>query len=250
MKYLISVLLISLIFFTIGLAYVLEKITDNEIFVEYKVFFQEEETRGYLLASNREHVYYHTFEEFSGSLENLKSELELKRRTQNLLYVKKDFDVSRIESIEVLGSSDFVLLIEDLHQFQWELTDEKKNILGFSCQKAKTKYRCSEYTAWFTDSFSTSAGPWKLSGLPGLILELNNDTVGKNFLAVQVGHNDKTKSFAFSSYTPKIKRIYKGVGEFSKVRKKEFEKFSAFLRATMDDLPEGAIISTVEPECF
>ncbi len=53
----------------------------------------------------------------------------------------------------------------------WETTDESKEILGYQCFKATTDYRGRRWTAWFAPEIPIQEGPWKLCGLPGLILE-------------------------------------------------------------------------------
>jgi GLPGLI family protein len=64
---------------------------------------------------------------------------------------------------------------EVLNQFKWELTQEKKEILGYMCTKAKTKYRGRDYTAWFTTDLPYKAAPWKFHGLPGVSLSIQSD---------------------------------------------------------------------------
>ena len=54
---------------------------------------------------------------------------------------------------------------------QWKLTNERKEIGIYTVHKATAAFRGRNYTAWFTTQIPLPYGPWKLSGLPGLILE-------------------------------------------------------------------------------
>lgn len=63
-------------------------------------------------------------------------------------------------------------IYEDESNIKWQLLDEYKNISGYKCQKAATKFRGRNYEAWFTSEIPLSFGPWKFNGLPGLILEI------------------------------------------------------------------------------
>ncbi|OYQ43251.1 hypothetical protein CHU92_03595 [Flavobacterium cyanobacteriorum] len=63
-------------------------------------------------------------------------------------------------------------LVQDIyHRFKWNITGETKDIAGFLCTKATTNYRGRVWTAWFAPDIPIPFGPWKLHGLPGLILE-------------------------------------------------------------------------------
>lgn len=70
----------------------------------------------------------------------------------------------------------------------WELiANETKEILGYICNKAKLKYRGSEFTAFYTSEIPTTFGPWKFTGLPGLILEITlDDDVTFNWKATKI----------------------------------------------------------------
>ncbi|TZF96009.1 GLPGLI family protein [Chryseobacterium panacisoli] len=58
---------------------------------------------------------------------------------------------------------------------KWEVANgvEKQN--GYSAQKAVTEFGGRVWTAWFTKDIPLSDGPYKFSGLPGLIVKLEDD---------------------------------------------------------------------------
>lgn len=60
---------------------------------------------------------------------------------------------------------------EDMPIFDWSISDSTRIILGFTCFKATCSFRGRDYTAWFSPEIPAMTGPWKFSGLPGLILE-------------------------------------------------------------------------------
>lgn len=61
---------------------------------------------------------------------------------------------------------------EDMPVFDWSISDSTKTILGFTCFKATCSFRGRTYTAWFSPEIPAMTGPWKFSGLPGLILDV------------------------------------------------------------------------------
>lgn len=67
---------------------------------------------------------------------------------------------------------EFFQYEEDTNLQEWDLSsDSTKTIMGYECQMATCKFRGREWTAWFALDIPISDGPWKLSGLPGLIME-------------------------------------------------------------------------------
>ena len=52
----------------------------------------------------------------------------------------------------------------------WEVSEETKKISQFLCQKAMGKFRDRVHTVWFTNEIPLSFVPWKLNGLPGIII--------------------------------------------------------------------------------
>ena len=56
----------------------------------------------------------------------------------------------------------------------WHIMAEKKSIAGYVCQKATTVLAGRTFEAWFTKEVPLSDGPYKFSGLPGLIIKVSD----------------------------------------------------------------------------
>lgn len=58
---------------------------------------------------------------------------------------------------------------------KWEIYNDVEKQNGYQAQKATTKFGGRIWTAWFTKDINISDGPYKFSGLPGLIVKLEDD---------------------------------------------------------------------------
>lgn len=73
----------------------------------------------------------------------------------------------------------------------WEICDSTKNIFGYDCIMAITDYHGRHWTVWFTPDIPVQDGPWKLSGLPGLILEATENSGQHQFTATGISTTKK-----------------------------------------------------------
>lgn len=60
---------------------------------------------------------------------------------------------------------------EIIPQIDWKITKDTASFSGVKCQKATTFFKGRNWIAWFAPEIPFQSGPWKLHGLPGLILE-------------------------------------------------------------------------------
>lgn len=65
---------------------------------------------------------------------------------------------------------DEYLYEEPIPTQRWESLPGDTTLLDYPCRRAKTHFRGRDFIAWYTDELPFSVGPWKFSGLPGLIL--------------------------------------------------------------------------------
>ena len=57
----------------------------------------------------------------------------------------------------------------------WTLTDDTLTVSSYLCQQATATHRGVEWRVWYTEEIPSSAGPWRLRGLPGLIVKAENE---------------------------------------------------------------------------
>ncbi len=92
-------------------------------------------------------------------------------------YIYKNKQVNEVIECDIFDMS-YWKYKEQLQIPVWTITDSIKNCLGYDCVMATAKFRGRKWIAWFTPEIPISDGPWKLCGLPGLILEaydINHD---------------------------------------------------------------------------
>lgn len=63
---------------------------------------------------------------------------------------------------------------EKLDNLNWNISTQSKQILGYKAFLATTNFRGRDYSVWFTKDINAEIFPWKLKGLPGVILEFED----------------------------------------------------------------------------
>lgn len=64
---------------------------------------------------------------------------------------------------------------EETPEIEWTLKEDTMTVSGYLCQQASATFRGVEWHAYYTDEIPSSAGPWRLHGLPGLIVRAESD---------------------------------------------------------------------------
>ena len=120
--------------------------------------------------------------------------------------------------------NEHVYYTEPFLEMVWEIGDSTKNILGYECVQASTDYHGRIWTVWFTPEIPIQDGPWKLRGLPGLILEATTGD-GIGFFADGIEQTSKN-----------IRNVY-GAEKYEKQNRKDILR----ARRGMIDNPMGAL---------
>lgn len=71
---------------------------------------------------------------------------------------------------EVLALQSY-LIEEKTPNIKWQVTKDTASFSGVACKKAIANFEHKNWVAWFAPNLPFQAGPWKLKGLPGLIVE-------------------------------------------------------------------------------
>ena len=64
---------------------------------------------------------------------------------------------------------------EPTPEIAWTLTDDTLTVSGYYLPDGHFKFRGVAWTVCYTEEIPSSAGPWRLRGLPGLIVEAKNE---------------------------------------------------------------------------
>jgi GLPGLI family protein len=92
-------------------------------------------------------------------------------RTRFTFEIYKNYPSGMLSYVDKVIPSSFIYE-EDLSAFQWELLDKDSLINGYTVQKALLRYGGRIWSAWYTLEIPVADGPYKFSGLPGLILKI------------------------------------------------------------------------------
>lgn len=158
------------------------------------------------------------------------------------MYVFKSLPNSSITVYDHAGMED-CYYTEPLAPAHWEIDDSTKTIMGYECIKATTNYHGRKWAAWFAPEIPLQEGPWKLSGLPGLILEASESSGQHSFKADGIEKTDT-----------EIKPVY-NKKSYSKTSRKDMLKTqrswllngSTITAGMIRDTPDGSTINMDTP---
>ena len=111
--------------------------------------------------------------------------------------------------LSCLYGTEQLICAQPIEQFtnSWTISDVTEDILGYQCVKASTNYSGRKWEAWFTMDIPVCDGPWKLQGLPGLILKAKS--LDGDFIFEMIGIENVTSSvITLNDNLEKVKPSY------------------------------------------
>ncbi|MGN0030214.1 MAG: GLPGLI family protein [Marinilabiliaceae bacterium] len=168
---------------------------ENKIIVDddHMLIISGEQSKFYSIRQER-------FEQFADSMERTNPNIGLmgvraKRGCpeEGVLYIifKNHPKTGVLTYIEKKGNLDY-LYEETIPSPEWQLVDGDTTILSYPCQKAVSHFRGRVWTAWYAPELPYDNGPWKLGGLPGLILKAEEQDGIFSFTATGIEKTEAT----------------------------------------------------------
>lgn len=159
-----------------------------------------------LLANTKESKFYSPTTEYIDSLNStpdgvakyqemsrsaaIKGDWDNIPRRDGSYYVVKSVDSNTLRYYDSAGIDKY-FYEEAPEEWQWEISDSSKTVLGYECVKATTDFHGRKWTVWFSPEIPVSNGPWKLGGLPGVILEASTEDGKYSFVATGIQQASK-----------------------------------------------------------
>ncbi len=166
---------------------------NNRVIYEYK--FRPDSTKTdsiktewmYLDIDKKGSKYYSksTFESDSTIVESIKKQMasgsgnisvnRQRRGGEEINYeVEKTYPEYKTTLISSIGNDSYK--VPEDRKITWKILPDKKKSGEFTTQKATADFAGRNWIAWFTTDVPIQDGPYKFSGLPGLIVEIYDQT--------------------------------------------------------------------------
>lgn len=118
--------------------------------------------------------------------------------------IHKNYPAGKLTYLDRISTNNFVNE-EQTEIPRWKLLPDTTTILTYPCQKAVCHFRGRTYEAWYTTEIARSEGPWKLQGLPGLILRAHDTQHHYTFECTAILQNHRAEekiTYSADGYEP------------------------------------------------
>lgn len=140
----------------------------------------------------------------------------------NFLIVKNSDIIQTFEPVNgvgLAGNNELLYYEQKKGDLQWEIHPDTIHRDTFIAQKATINWGRRKWTAWFTMDIPISEGPYKFSGLPGLVIAISDQDKYFSFDIVSV-RKVKRMSLSFEKIRPNLSLLKTTADAFYNSRKK------------------------------
>lgn len=116
---------------------------------------------------------------------------------QQVLHNEFFFDQSVLQNYPKGKKTVYSVITPDYYRYEerndlinWELQNDTTTICGYNCNKATCSYGGRKWMVYYTTEIPVQFGPWKFSGLPGLIMAATDDENIHTFTAIGFRKNN------------------------------------------------------------
>ena len=187
---------------------VLDIVKDKSIYRDYTILAQDSILKIQVEAMQKAGAY----KDLSKTITQPKFAFKVKKAYPSMKYTYSETISSGFTPVEIGYSEDL--------KFNWKIDPSEKQKIGeYNTQKATTDFGGRQWTAWFCTDVPFQDGPYKFSGLPGLIVKVED--VGKNY-SWELKGNKKIENYSEVPYIETIS--FGGAPKLTEVSREKFEK--------------------------
>ncbi|MBK7097364.1 MAG: GLPGLI family protein [Sphingobacteriales bacterium] len=147
--------------------------------------------------------------------------------------VYSDFNENKQVLRYFISKKPFII-IDTFVMPKWTITAELKEINRFKCQSATTHLFGRDYKVWFTTDVPVSFGPWRLVGLPGLVVEAHSLDQEVQFSLSSVSILEKEEKIE----APSNGDIIHGYKAFHELEEKKLEEKRKFFQSRVSEVTQ------------
>ena len=136
----------------------------------------------------------------AGMYKDISKSLKMPKFSYKIIKSYPSMEVQYGEAI-LSGFSPVTLSYNETPIFNWKIEKETMKIGEYNTQKATTSYAGRNWIAWFSKDIPLQDGPYKFSGLPGLIVKIEDKD--KNY-SWELRGNKPEKDFQEYTYLEKM----------------------------------------------